>query len=299
MGNPENKVTTMKTIKQWIKDRPFSAITFSIWFTFLSCMMATCAPEPFAVLFVATLVGWVFTVARHGVRLVLLLAVAVPAKAEDRPQQSQAVAIGAAVVVVCVGGYCVYRLAKFCQKKFPKENKDTNSNFSAQSDEYGASWNYAPMGSCHPDDGDFNAFATQGNGTLFRLNVFLHWSGETSVSMTANTSPEATQSFLEFQADVRSHGLEIAGTGDGSQFFSINKVPCDPAQVPIEFDPITRVVSHNNGYQLRRVVIERSTDLINWSSFLTTDASVGTGFAVEDASINGQMFYRVATMERN
>jgi hypothetical protein len=74
-------------------------------------------------------------------------------------------------------------------------------------------------------------------------------------------------------------------------------VPCDPSMVPLEFDPFTGKVTHYTGGEMRRVVVERSPNLVEWSPLLVTETGVGSGFKVIDTTREGQMFYRVSVAQ--
>lgn len=215
----------------------------------------------------------------------------------EQPEPGAPVAV-AVVVVTCAVGYCVYELAKLCQRRLPK--KDTNAppaEFSAASgDEYGACWNYGALGSCY-DDQPYDFYASgedePENPTVFNLNVMILPGGVARTSMSTRSGERATQTFAEFQQSVFEHGLFVTGVADGSQYFSRNRIPCDRSLVPITFDSETKSVRHHTGGEMMQVTIERSRDLQNWTSFLKTEASEGSGFQVADATLSGQMFYRV------
>jgi hypothetical protein len=89
------------------------------------------------------------------------------------------------------------------------------------------------------------------------------------------------------------HGLYLTGRAQWQPQFAINGVPCDGAEVPLSFDQQTGRVTHNTGGELRRISIERSPNLQDWSPLMVTDVSDGTGFKVIDTTREGQMFYRV------
>jgi hypothetical protein len=206
-----------------------------------------------------------------------------------RPAKSAGYAVG--VIVICAGGYCVYRLVKVCQKVFPPKTTNSPPSLSASGDEYAGAYEYSSVGSCY-EPPQFNAASAGHNPTTFTLNVIVERAGVTT-SMSANSQEGTAQSWAEFQADMASHGLFITGHPAVFPQFSRNGVPCDSAMVPLEFNYITGRVINVTGGDLRRVVVERSIDLIAWSQLLTTDVGVGTGFKVEDTTAEGSMFYRV------
>jgi hypothetical protein len=311
----------MNQLKQWMHAHPFKAVGT----TFLATAIATfvgCNDHLFnygaaLIVTLALVCGFlIWRDTKKSVAVIALLAFLAqglpaqkappqdPAPAPQQFEQAAApVAVGAAVVVICVGAYCTYKLVKFCQRKFPKSS-GTNAppaadGFAAAGEEeYGASWNYGALGSCY-DDGqnEFAAFspASDEQGVTFTIDAVLEPDSTLTTRMNCRQGEEATQSWEQFAAEVRSHGLVVTGVADGSQYFSRNRTPCDPSQVPIEFDPFTKTVLLPAGVaEMRRVTVERSKDLVSWSPLLTTTVPIGKGVRVEDATRSGQMFYRLS-----
>jgi hypothetical protein len=130
------------------------------------------------------------------------------------------------------------------------------------------------------------------NPTTFTLNVMVEPAGATT-SMSVNNAEGTAQDWTAFQSEMASHGLFITGHPGGEPQFEVAGVPCDPSMVPLEFDPFTGRVTHHTGGDMRRVVVERSLNLIDWSPLLVTDTGVGSAFKVVDTTREGQMFYRV------
>lgn len=232
--------------------------------------------------------------------LVFLLSCSLAAsnlRAQEKPE-ANAAGVGVAIVVVCVGGYCIYKTIRFCQKKFPKD-KPANTNelysaFGGVGDEYGGSWNHGSLGSCLPDaTGKSALLSGTTSPTEFTLNVFVASPTELRRTMTADTRPESFQSWVEFQSEVASHGLHVSGRADGSQYFSRNGVPVSAGEVPLRFDTVTGQVIHDRGGQLVQIVIEASSDLEHWQRLASVVHGVGEGFQIADVSTEGQQFYRV------
>jgi hypothetical protein len=201
--------------------------------------------------------------------------------------------LGVGVIVICVGGYCVYKVVKVCQKKFPP--KDTNAppeSFTAAGGEYGGATEYSSIGSCLlPPDFVPHEDLTQ-NPTTFTINVVVEPAGA-AVSMSANSDEGTTQTWEQFQAEMASRGLFLTGRPAYLPQYELGGIPCDPSMVPLEFDPLSGRVTQKTGGDMRRVTIERSWDLTNWAPLLVTDVGVGSGFKVVDTTREGQMFYRV------
>lgn len=244
---------------------------------------------------------WAVCVWKHGKNLItalLVVAFLAPAKASPPPDPKQAAPIAVAVIVICVGGVCIYKLVKVCQRKFPpRENSNTNGTFSATGeDEYAGAYEYSSIGSCYtPPD---LRLASPGEGspsspTTFTLNVMVGPAGLTT-SMSASKE-ETPQTWVEFQAEMADHGLFITGHSSWFPQFSINSIPCDAVLVPLEFDQVTGRVTHRTGSDMRRVSIERSPDLVTWTPLLQTDVGIGTGFKVIDTTQEGACFYRATS----
>lgn len=212
-----------------------------------------------------------------------------------RPARSAMVGVG--VVVICVGGYCLYKVVKVCQKKFPP--KDTNAppaEFSAAGeDEYGGAVEYSSIGSCFiPLSLNSNPYENLLiNPTTFTLNIMVEPIGA-SVSMSVNNDEGTTQTWDQFQAEMATHGLFLTGHPSYPPQYELGGVPCDPSMVPLEFDPFTGRVTHHTAGEMRRVVVERSPNLVEWAPLLVTDTGVGSGFKVIDTTREGQCFYRVS-----
>jgi hypothetical protein len=230
---------------------------------------------------------------------VIVIAALLASTSQSRAEeQKSAVAVGVGVVVICVGAVCGYKVYKFCQKKFPP--KSTNAppdEFTAAGGEYGGSCEYSSIGSCYTPP-SLNASPYENlliNPTTFSLGVLVEPIGA-SVSMNVNNDEGTAQDWTAFQADMASHGLFVTGHPSSPQF-ELGGVPCDPSMVPLQFDQETGRVTHRTGGEMRRVTVERSPNLTDWSPLLVTDTGVGSGFKVVDTTREGQMFYRVGVSQ--
>jgi hypothetical protein len=162
-----------RTIIKWIRFRPI----LTILFVMVLSSMATCLAfrgdwlfyGGLAYTILALFIGYLIFRDAAKIMLIAFLAscLVIPVQAQEqknRPTEVEIAAAGGcaaaavAVVVIAVGGYCVYKIVKFCQKHFPKEEKkDTNKvdrvEFNlAESDSYAAAWNFGEMGSCWDED---------------------------------------------------------------------------------------------------------------------------------------------------
>lgn len=238
---------------------------------------------------------------KHLIPIALCALLIVPSHAtEPEPEFKPAAGYVAGGAVICFGGYCVYKLWKTCQRLFPKttNSEPSNSGFIASSDahEYGAAFNYTPIGSCEEHNHDnFNASSNEEDRFIASLKIVVDENGSVMSSIRAGRAlPEQRQSWTEFQADVASHGLVVNSSGDGSKYYSKNRIPCSPEEVPITFDDQTQTIVHSGfAGQMRNIIIERSRDFQSWSRFMSTTVPYGTGLQVDDLTKQGQMFYRV------
>lgn len=195
-------------------------------------------------------------------------------------------------LVVCVGGYCLYKVVKICQKKFPpKKSGETNSFWltAAGEDEYAGAYEYSSIGSCEPPSVNVLPIDDNSPATTFTIHVLLN-NGEPSVSMSA--SNQEAQSWDQFASEMAEHGLFLTGHASYEPQFSRNRIPCDSASVPMSFEPNTgRVIHHVES--VVRVTVERSPNLQDWYPLLVTDTGENSRFGVVDTTVSGQMFYRV------
>jgi hypothetical protein len=289
----------MTTPLRWASAHPVQTILFTFAFTLLAALMAVSDDLlPYGLIAFGVLqVLFGISMWRHARKLIpILLILACLGNQARAEEPKKAVGIGVGVVVVCVGGYCVYKLVKFCQKVFPPKSTNSNEGFMAVgSDEYAGAYEYSSIGSCWvpPDLRAVNIIEDlTRNPTTFTLNIVVEPAGVVT-SMTANNKEGTTQTWDQFTADMAGHGLFLTGRGSYQPQFAINGVPCDSSLVPLEFDPFTGRVTQRTGGDLRRVVVERSPNLVDWSRLLQTDVGVGTGFQVVDTTTDGQMFYRI------
>jgi hypothetical protein len=296
-------------MRNWIAGQPFTAFSLAALFGSLATAMGLREDwiPVLLGLFIVGLVVMIVSMWKYTAPIVLAVVLALPAldthaQAPFPEREAQiepaALPIAAGVVIICVGGYCIYKLSKFCQKHFPPSDKSTNGFFGVivgGGDEYGGAYNYGALGSCYePPPSDF-APASQDDATTFRLNVLLETVYSTRITMTATPNDGTTQTFLQFQQEMLTHGLWVSGQPDGSQSFSRNGVPIDPTMSPITFDPVTKSVRNTlvGEGEMRKITVLRSNDMKHWTEFLTTEVGAGAGIQVVDCTREGQMFYRV------
>lgn len=297
----------MTNITQWIVCNPWTAVGLTFWHTALALLMGfrDDAMGIWIGCFLAGLTVFARSMIRMKTAMVVGLMLACQlqeVKAQVFPEREvnpAGVGVAVGVGVICVGTYCIYKFVKFCEKKFPKDEKSNSlSGFYAQGeDETGAAFSYGAMGSCAPWDGDFSPTSQTGTPTTFNLNIYVDPYAGPVMTMTANVGEQFSQTAEEFFADMLSHGLYLSGRPDGAQSFSRNRIPCDASEVPITFDPVTATVRNGlaGSGETQTIIVERSRDLRLWSAFVKTEVGAGAGFRVVDTTQEGQMFYRVTT----
>jgi hypothetical protein len=186
--------------------------------------------------------------------------------------------VAAGVVVICVGGYCIYRMAKFCNSHFPKGQTNAQNNQIIGS--VGASFIYQGD-ACNESELPSTNGPASGPPTTFTVNVAVVGNGlRTSVSASLET-----QDLESFMQEASSQGLTIGLPAS----YERNGKPCQPGDVPLSFDAWTATMNTGSGGQ--QVVVEGSADLDRWDVLFTTDSQA---FSVVDASETQSRFYRVS-----
>lgn len=292
----------MKQLMEWLRGHPLKSVLFTVIFTAISVVAAFRDDllVPLCIAFIVVLVLLCLDLLWDLPKLPILLLAGLfcytPVKAADPEPPQPNAAVGVAVVVICVGGFCIYKVVKLCQKLFPPKPTNAppeNLTLSASGGESGAAYQYSSIGSCYVPPPSLNAFPFETEiATTFTLNVSIQ-GGSALTSMHAERGNESSQTWEQFTAEMATHGLFISGIPGGEPQFERDGVPCAPSEVPLSFDLATgRVTQHIVG-TLRRVSVERSPDLQSWFPFLATDVSDGSGFQVIDTTREGQMFYRI------
>lgn len=321
------KGQTMKTLMTWLRSHPLTAVLFATAFTCIATSLGF--REDWAPTLVP-LYGWLVLVlalvilmdTRKLTILLLILSLALPTKAQEKPEDSQGgeggagcAAVGVAVVVVVVGGYFIYKLVKFCQKKFPKSpaTNDPPAELTFYLSGTGggaidsASFNYSDIGSC------FQELCWEGGGagaggaggmvvihpsTTTTLVLQVAHSEEpgvakvTPISVKVVTGPQTSISWEEFRREVAKHGVQVTGKA-GEFFYAHNGEPIPGSLSPISWDPQRRLVRVAQGGQAYyTIVVERSSNLSQWIELLRTEVEVGSVIQVEDTEPTNQHFYR-------
>lgn len=221
-----------------------------------------------------------------------------PAPAAEPTPRPEGAGLAVGIVVVVVGGVAVYKMVKICSRLFPKSTNSEPSQVvgTVGADEYGASWNYGVLGSCTDSEQDQLGVNLDGNIYVSNLNIAVDEFGSVSCTISASKAdPSQYQTWTEFQQEVASHGLLVSQFGDGSKYYSRNRMPCGSELVPLAFNDTDRSVTMTGGSpdRMRTLVIERSTDMVGWAGFLTVNSPWDSRFRVDDLTRSGSMFYRV------
>lgn len=303
----------MKDITKWMSLHPLKSAGFAALFGFIPpflCAMPDSWAWPGAFVFLLCALAW-GVVIHFDLKTAVALALSVvllapPAKAE-KPQEGP-LAIGAGLIVLCTGGYCVYKLVKFCQKKFPKETAgNTNdppegivfNSTGTGGGKKGGSWNFGDTGSCGEPEKELYGDEEQPvlEPITFVLDLWLHPGPVLTHSISIRKGEGTFQTWQEFQQEAVSEGLVLTGNADGSQWFSKDGQPCQAWEVPLHFDTTTMTARHLAGGQQRTVVIHRSEDLVTWYPLLRVGTGEGTGFQVVDTSTKSTVFFKVQLTE--
>lgn len=248
--------------------------------------------------------------------LLLVCSLALPAKAEEKKEGGEGgagcAAVGVGVVVVVVGGFLIYKLVKFCQKKFPKTETNAppaeltfylSGTGGAGSDS--ASFNYSDIGSCYQElcweggnEGGGGGSIVESPSTTTTLTLQVEHGQEPGVALVrplalkVETGPGASIGWNEFAAEVRKLGVQVTGRA-GDFFYAQNGQPIPASQSPIQWDRERRLVKVSRGAQAYyTVVVERSANLMQWTELLRTEVEVGSVLQVEDTEPTNQHFYR-------
>ena len=253
----------------------------------------------------------------HSIVVVLMVSLAVPATAQEtvpeQPLTSPCVWKAAAAVVVAVGGYVCVKLAKFCQKHFPKKRElppDTNevwlarSPFSLDGDDVSAAaFNWGPLGSCNPDDPCYSDGGEGGGGaslvqsgrggvaTVLEVTLVRAPDGRAAFTHRFAVEPESgLQTWEEFQGEVaRDHGVLLTGLCC-ENFYSVNGSPVAESESRIVCDP-GQAIRVTGGLPYL-VSVDCSRDLRYWDRLLSIEVPAGSTLRVEDATRKAVVFYR-------
>lgn len=285
----------------WIKAHPFKAVLFTALLVLSAslCGSSGASWPVFAVVYGVPTVCW-FCVLWRDSLVLLLIASLVPAP-RARAQVLPAVIT---VTVVVVGGVVVYKLNKYCQRKFSKPPANTNDppEFSLDgpaTDGFGATYSYSANGSCWAAVGltESLTMLPEQSETAFNLMVTVDDSGELPVARTdfyAVEAEEAQGSWDDLETILDGWGLYLSPYGGGAASYGRNGLPCDAVDVPISFDSRDGTVTVDLGGPLFPVLIEASHDLQNWEPVLRTVVSVGVPLSITDTSKDGMTIYRVS-----
>lgn len=282
----------MNTIRQWIAARPWTAVGLS-WFFGATAAVAgfrdDWLPYMIGLLIVGLFIMGV-SMRRHATKLILLAALMV--QVNNRAEERQAAPVGVAVVVVVVGGVCVYLLVRTCQKLFPKTPApSTNSppNVGGKSDDTAGSWTYSGFASCAQpmSEPQWPTVTMELSGTIESDGL------RVGASRRVNTT-ELLQDYNAFLADLQRHGITIGPVG--SMNYGRNGRPAYEQEVPIRFseDGTAHVATvYSDSGPSVPMVIQRSFDMQTWTTFGHVAVPFGQKFKLVDTTTSQSAFYRV------
>lgn len=287
----------MNTIRQWISAKPFTAVLLATFFG----ATATAAglrddwlPYTGALfcigLVVLILSMWRFT----GIMLAALMALSTQAEADEPKAEAP---VGVAVVVVVVGGVCVYLLARTCQRLFPKTpapstNEPPSLNVNGRPDDTAASWSYYGVVSCYePQFEQWPQVTLELSGTIEENEHGPFFALAASKRMTGT---QGVQDYDAFQADLARHGITMGPVG--TMNYGRNGRPAYEQETPIRFSESgsqhTVTVHADTGPSVP-MVVQRSFDLKTWTDFGFVCAPVGQRFTLIDTTTRQAAFYRI------
>jgi hypothetical protein len=301
----------MKTLIQWTHAHPLKAIGFAVLFTYIATFAGFRDDLLWPCIGVFSIVLGVFSIVfvlDHKVMVLLCACLLAPnlQAGESEPQPNGAAAC--AVVVIVVGGVIIYQLTKFCQKHFPKTPPQTN-NFNGvvlESEAAGsaaASYNFSSCGSCDsPTLRSLGSYVvTNTVPTTFEITGTVRDDGQGNGAYVVLDPPRLAQDqgatlFSEYRAAVQSYGIDVSEHGNGEIYYGKDGQRADQESTGIYINTYDRsiTVADDPTYNpnVATVVIERSTDMVNWTVMLNTRIAPGYKFKVMDTSLAGQVFYR-------
>lgn len=226
----------------------------------------------------------------------------------DEPGPQPGPFVYAIIVVAVVGTVVYFALRGFCQKHFPKP-PDRNTNSSPYSvtggsllrpasvdDDYAATWVFIGWASCidaagGEQEGGLPFMMLRLSGSVTRTASGVEW----RLSQARLDPSEELVDAAEYERILLvEHGVPT-GRSAGEQHFAINGVPCPAWETPIQFstdDDWRPRVTVAQGAELFDCVMERSSDLVNWQEIGRARVSEGYQLVIDDATREGQMFYR-------
>lgn len=292
---------------QWVKSHPYKACLFAALTAALGAWDGTRPYLKWIDLFPWALFLAVVALVIHwdskGLSYLLIAAFLCQPHQARATEQKQPAGAGAAcgVVVILVGGYVIYRLAKACDRMFPRTPKTNNPPAVV----WGAQHSYALATSCSTVDTCYTTpsslMGESNSGTVLEISGYvdeLPQGGLGFIMIGAkrlNTNDLVTLN--EFQQDLWSWGVRFGSVGEVS--YGIDGEPCAPDQVPITvtFNGANPMIDVSDpSWEHVALTIERSPDLLHWEPFLSMTVNVGQRMSFSDASNEGQMFYRGRTV---
>jgi len=292
-------VKTIRSFVGWVADHP---VRFVVWFI-ISCSFGGVLayfdmPWPwcigfFVVIGIACYLDVSSTESKTLLAL-LCLSMALPTKA-DEPHFEPAGAAGVAVVVVVVGGVCVYLLVRTCQKVFPKTPPpSTNSPPDVRGNtDTAASWSYYAIVSCYEPQSEQQwpqvTMELSGRIEENEQGPFFHLAGSRRLSRL-----DDSQDYFQFQTDLARHGIALGPVG--TMCYGRNGRPAYEEETPIRFSQVAeehRVTLNSDSGPSIPMVIQRSFDLKAWSDFGFVSVAVGQQFKLIDTTTRQSAFYRI------
>lgn len=213
-------------------------------------------------------------------RLGILLALLTPQPAKAQAIQPAGSPLGGYILggaVIVVGGVVIYKVAKWCQKKFPKTKPQETNAPPGEVSMFGMAFTQSADYCIEPA-----AEAALIPTRLVEIEIV-----DDKLAIGSYGEEELT---TDWAGELALFGLSM----DFSQpaiSYSWNNQPALPQQVPISIQDSTIVIEDSD----RLVHVEHSLDLQNWTTLARIQYRSGARAIIQDVVTGIQGFYRLKT----
>lgn len=292
----------------WVKGHPFKACLFSVFTAALAVWEGT---RPYLTTMDFAMCGWllivimatVYTDMKRAITLLLLACFLLqPFEARAQPRKEPAGGgVIIVVLVIVVGGIIIFRMARFCQRAFPRTpppntNAPPSLALNALPNNCALTTSCSALGSCYVPS---SALAVESPQTIVEVSGVVAERPEGGFMFQIEgvkqlaTETEAVD-MMEFAQEMVPWGVRLGSAGE--TFYGLNGQPSTADQVPLSvtLNGAVTAVTGNGGQAT--FAFERSEDLVHWEPMLTMILSAGQKLKFADATSGQQMFYRGRTV---
>jgi hypothetical protein len=281
-------------LDRWIKAHPTTAACIvtglsvaGIGVVIVSCALHSLFNEPFdsfdllwqPFMLASVAAMWIaLNKVRKGIVVILAASLLL-----NPPQMKAALPVAVCVVgiLILVGGCVIVKKGKRIARK--REFLMTNEQRFVST---GALFTWAEEGNCYEER------IVPSTPVVFTLHILVESLSNCTVTVQADAGEEHTESFDEFKRELPTFGLSWPESTQPSSCFAFNGIPCSQEEAGIYFDTKTRTVTRGGADVT--VVIERSTDLREWTRLVASDLAIGEDFNLFDLGYEGMAFYRTS-----